>query len=614
MAPSSQLEREREQYSGAARLALRARRRLSRLRSNPIPVIAAVLVILLTYLVFGPLVSIISESVLVQSRDAARIGQPGGEFTLHYLRRVFDSPISGVFFWAPLVRTLVVALAVVGGSVFLGFLLAWILVRTDCPGRSFYSKVLILPYIAPSWTFALAWTTIFKNRRIGGSFGLLETIGVALPDWFSYGGFPIVVTLVFSYFALALLLFGGALHTVDAQLEESARVVGASRAVTLRRIVLPLLMPALMSSSLLIFSRTLGSFGTPYILGNPINFRVLSTALHGAIQRGEQGVAGILTAAIVLLGVTAVAIDIYFIREAKRFVTISGKGGSRTIIRLGSFRIVASLFVAVIFFVSVVMPIAALLLSTVSHRMGVFDVDNFTLDYWFSAGIQRLSDWPGVLRDPGTLHAALNSIRVAGFAAVLSGVFGTFIGYVCTQYEQSKLASYLKQMSFVPWIIPTIGFGAAYLSLFAVPRGPIPALYGTVFLIVLAMAVKYLPFSARAGTTAMMQLGREPEESAMICGAPWWTRFRRIVVPILKKTLAVGVVLPFIMGMKELTLVIFLVSPGNEVLTTQVLRYLDYGYEPMANAVTVMIVVAITVITLLFQRLTGTSLVKGIQG
>ncbi len=189
-----------------------------------------------------------------------------------------------------------------------------------------------------------------------------------------------------------------------------------------------------------------------------------------------------------------------------------------------------------------------------------------------------------------------------------------FIGYVSVRYSGTRLAAYLKQLSFLPYIIPAIGFGAAYLTLFAVRRGPIPSLYGTMGLIILAMSIKYLPFAARTGTAAMMQLGKEPEEAAMICGSPWRRRFFKIVVPILKKTLVTGIILPFISGMKELVLVIFLATPGLEMMTTQVLRYIDYGYTQMANAVTVVIVFVILILTLLLQKITGSGITSGLKG
>lgn len=595
-------------------LATKARHWLYRLRYDPTPLIAFILVVALTYLVLGPLLALLSEGFRVQFRDVARIGSTKGSLTAYYFQRVFFSPVSKNWFWQPLQRTLLMSLFTLVGAILLGFILAWLLVRTDCPGSSFFSKMMILPYIAPSWTFALAWITLFKNRRIAGSMGIMETLGFAPPDWLAYGFFPITLTLIFSLFPLAFLLFGSTLQSVDVQLEESARMVGASKAVTLRKIVMPMLLPALMSSGLLIISRTIGSFGAPYLLGSPVRYTLLSTALYGAVQRGEQGIASILTMVIILIGIGVVSIDIYFVKESRRFVTVSGKGSFQNKQKLGIFKVPVTIFVVLVLIVSIVIPILTLIISTVSYQMGIFSFDNFTLDYWISDSIPQLAGISGILRNPEVIKSAWNSVRIVSVVAVIAGGIGTFIGYVSVRYAGSKIAGYLKQLSFLPYIIPTIGFGAAYLTLFAVRRGPIPSLYGTMGLIILAMSIKYLPFAARAGTAAMMQLGTEPEEAAMISGAPWRERFFKIVVPILKKTLITGIILPFISGMKELTLVIFLATPGIELMTTQVLRYIDYGYTQMANAVTVVIIFIIMILTLLLQKLTGSSITSGLRG
>ena len=108
--------------------------------------------------------------------------------------------------------------------------------------------------------------------------------------------------------------------------------------------------------------------------------------------------------------------------------------------------------------------------------------------------------------------------------------------------------------------------------------------------------------------------GMEPEEAAMVCGAPWRQRFFRIVVPILKKTLFTGLILPFISGMKELNLVVFLATPGLEMMTTQVLRYIDYGYTQLANAVTMVIIIVIMLLTVLLQKITGSAITSGLRG
>jgi iron(III) transport system permease protein len=593
---------------------VRSWNRLLYLRYDPTHGIAAILIVILGFLILAPIISMIMEAFLVQFRDATRIGQSVGEFTLYYFERVFSSRISNLLFWTPLVNTIAVSFLVVAIAVSLGILLAWLIVRTDMPSRRWFASALIIPYILPSWTFALAWLSIFKNRRIAGVEGIAESFGFQPPDWLAYGMFPIVICLAFHYFPLVFLLFGGALRSLNSQLEETARILKASRLTIIRKIVMPLMLPALMSAILLTFSRAVGTFGTPYILGSPVRFDILSTSLYGSIRTGSPGVSSVLTGVMVILGISMVLIDSYMVREAHRFVTVGGKGEKRDPIPLGKYRIPAAVFVFLVFLFTAIIPVAVLLISTLTRMPGIFTLENFTMEFWVSESIKINPGQSGLLRNDVVLKSLWNSLRIAGAAALIAGLLGTFVGYIVAKFQTSPVAQYLRQVSFFPYLVPSIGFGAAYLTLFAVPRGPIPSLYGTLLLVVIVMSIKYLPFASRAGISAMMQLGNEPEEAAMLVGAPWYKRLTRIVIPIQKRTLVIGILLPFISGMKELSLIVMLATPGTEFLTTQVLRFLDYNYEQLAHGVTLIIVFIVIVLTYVFQRLTGSTLAKGLGG
>jgi iron(III) transport system permease protein len=587
--------------------------RLLYARFNPTPVIAAVLTLALIFLVLAPIWAMVTEGLQVQFRDTSRIGKEVGDFTTYYLVRTLFSKISTVFFWKPLSRTLTIGVGVLVVAMILGSSLAWLVVRTNLPGRNWLASALVVPYILPSWTFAMAWLTLFKNRRIGGVAGIAETLGFAPPDWLAYGPLPIIICLGLHYFPFAFLLIGSALRSLDARLEESARILGASRLITVRRIVLPLMGPSLMSAVLLTFSRTLGTFGTPYILGRPINYTVLSTSLFGSITSANTGVAAVLTSVIVLLGISMVGVDMYFVRESSRFITITGKGGSTQPTALGKSRIPLSLFAYTVIAISIFVPLIVLLLSTLTRVPGVFTIETLTTKFWLAESLDVNLGQAGALRNEHILDAAWNSIRIASAAALFSGLLGFLIGYVVVKISRSWGARFLRQVSFLPYLVPSIGFGAAYLSLFAVPRGPIPALYGTLLLVAITMGVKYLPFASRAGISAMMQLGNEPEEAATICGAPWFTCLIRIVIPIQKSALMTGLLLPFISGMKELSLIILLTAPGTDMLTTQIMRFIDYNYIQLANATLLIIIAIIFVMTYIAQRLTGSNLASGLE-
>lgn len=178
----------------------------------------------------------------------------------------------------------------------------------------------------------------------------------------------------------------------------------------------------------------------------------------------------------------------------------------------------------------------------------------------------------------------------------------------------SLVGTFLRQVTFLPYLVPGIAFAAAYLTMFAVQRGPLPALYGTPILLVLAILADQMPFASRAGISAMMQLGKAPEEAAQIVGAGFWRRLVSIVAPIQKGSLVSGILLPFISGIKGLSLVVVLAVPGTDVLTTYALRLVDYSYSRAANAVVLMICVIAFGGTVIVQKLTNSKLSDGLGG
>jgi iron(III) transport system permease protein len=169
-------------------------------------------------------------------------------------------------------------------------------------------------------------------------------------------------------------------------------------------------------------------------------------------------------------------------------------------------------------------------------------------------------------------------------------------------------------MTFLPYLVPGIAFAVAYLSLFAVPRGPVPALYGTAAILVLIYLAEQMPFASRAGISSMMQLGPEPEEAAQVAGAGWWRRMAGIVLPIQKRSLAIGVLLPFIAGVRSLSLVVILAVPGMDVLTTFAIKLVEFGFTQAANGVVLIISAIAFGGTYAIQKTMKTDLGRGLGG
>lgn len=579
---------------------------------EPTTLIGVLTALLFTYLIVVPIISIVLDAVRVQFGHERRLGKDVGDLTLYYLDRAFFSPVATDLFWRPLFNTLTVAFGAIALSLIIGTVLAWLISRTDMFGRRWFATALIVPYMLPAWTFALAWTTLFKNRTVGGQPGWFEAMGLTPPDWVAYGRFPITIILALHYTPFVILLFGSALRRFDSQLEDSARILGAHRYQVALQVILPLMRPALLSSMVLIFAKCLGEFGVPYVLGLPVKFEVLSTSLFRSIASRQTGVAGVVAASIMLIGIITLMIDARLVREARRFVTIGSKGSMNRQSRLGKMRLPATGFAAAVFILSVGLPLLTLALSTVMKMPAKFTFDNFTLDYWIGSNLNTVALQTGVLLSPDLWAAAKNTMMIVGLASLTSGVLGLLVGYVVIRTPVRALSVYLRQVTFLPYLVPGIAFAAAYLSLFAVPRGPMPALYGTVTILILALIADQMPYASRAGISAMTQLGKDPEEAAQIAGAGWFRRMISIVIPIQKGSLVTGVLLPFISGIKGLSLFVILAVPSTDVLTTYSLRLVDYHYTQAANAVVLIIAGIAYFGTLLAQKLTRTNLAEGL--
>ncbi len=590
-----------------------------RLTLTPQRVLAVMFLIVLAYLVLVPLFVMLQETFTVHPMERFQIpGSMPGDLTTAHWERTFFGPDSYAFFYRPLINTLIVAVGLSLLALVIGGSLAWLVVRTNLPFKGLISNTAIIPYVMPSWTLALAWIALFKNQRLGGQRGIFESLtGVATPDWFAYGLFPIIITLALHYFPFGFMLIGGAIRNIDAQLEESAELLGAGRMTILRRIVFPLVLPAIFSTFLLTFSRGLGTFGTPHFLGGPVREFVLSTSLYANLIGQRPGIGYLAAVVMIALGVLVLYMDHRIIGARRSFVTISGKGARAGAVDLGRWRLPLGIGVLVFLFSVIAVPIGALAIDTVMLRPGQYSLENFTLHYWIGDAADRIglaTGEYGILRNSQLMGALGNTLQLASVVALICGVLGVLIGYTVVRLRGTVIAKLLDQLSFLPYLMPSIALGSIFLALFAVSRGPIPSLYGTFWLLMIACVVSYLPYAVKAGIGAMMQIGPELEEAAIMAGASWWTRMRRIIFPVQKSSYFSGMLLPFISVTRELSLLILLVTPATQLAATITLRYTDRGWYPYTNGMVLLLIVIVISATMLSRRLMKTDLAKGLGG
>lgn len=578
-------------HSAAARAPGRisSTRLLLRLR-QPGVLLGLALALVLAVLVALPLARLVGLTLSAEGRTA------WGE--------VLASELAPNLFWRPLANTALIGLAVAALATLLGGFLAWLVVLTDVPARGLLGLLGSIPFALPGFAIAMAWETLFRNERLGGEVGFLAAAGLPIPDWLAWGFVPIILTMAAHYFSLTFLLISAALASVSSELLEAAEMTGAGRARILRDITMPVVAPAIVSAALLAFAEAISNFAVPALLGLPVRLYTLATRLYGAIRTGQEERGYVLTVLVILLA-AAVLLASARVTRRRSYSTITGKGGRRQLQRLGVMRWPLFALALGLCAATTVVPGLALLLSSFTRRTGSL-AGGLTAHFWVGPSDPAFAQGQrGVLRNPEVLGAALNTLLLGVAVAAIAAALGLLIGYVVARGRVGRLGDLVGLLSFLPFLIPGIAFGAMYIAQFGRPFGPIPALYGTMAILVLAATAHTLPFAAQSGRAAMGQVAGELEEAAVMAGAGFWRRLRDILAPLTLRGIVAGAVLVFTKTARDLSLTVLLVTPTTTLLSVVAFRYASEGFAQFAYAITLVITLLSVGATLLARRLQG---------
>ncbi len=583
-------------------------------------IVVAFLIILLACIVY-PLYSVLSLSLTVGQMDSLMYNSlfglhlKKGSFSLLNISMLmfgkYSAEYSASFFWSPLWNSIRMSVYASAIAVLIGGVVAWLITRTDIRYKKFISSVFVFPYIMPSWTLALVWKNVFANSQVGtGVTGMLESLtGICVPSWFVYGIFPCSIVMGIHYAPFAYILIGGILRNMDANLEEAATILKADRWRIIRKVTLPIVMPALISTVLLVFSSTMASYAVPVFVGSPGNFYVMSTMLRALYSGSYSGQSYVMTLVLVLIGIGMLTLNQALIGKRKSFTTVTGKSGQVSYVKLKGNKLVSVIMVVVLFFMAI-FPIFSFALESLCEVQG--DYSTLTLKFWLSKediGGFQVAVGKGILLNSVVWKAMLGSILLSLVVALVVGTSGFLIGYGVSKKRGSRMATLLSNVAFFPYLIPSMAFGSIFLAV----STKLLFLRGTFLLLVIVASVKYLPFASRSGTSAMMQLSGEIEEAAIIVGAPWITRMTKILFPIQKSSFISGYLLPFVSCIRELSLFVLLASSGT--LITTLLSYFDErNVVQMSNGINLLIIMVVLLVNFTTNKLTGASIDKGIGG
>ena len=568
---------------------------------NPFNMIVLISLIILFCLIIIPLLTMIATTFTAGQAELRRIGDGAqvGDFTLYYWQYMLASNMSKAVLWEPLLNSLIIGVFVVIISVPLGSVLAWLMVRTDIPGKKILSMLVIIPYMIPSWTKALSWLAVFRNSTSGAN-GFLAGLGLPIPDWLAYGPIAIILCMSMHYYAFSYIMVSGSLRSINSELEEMGEIQGASKPQILRYITLPLILPSILSAVIMTISKSIGTYGVAANLGNRIGYYTLATKMRVYIEQGPQGVGYAMS--LVLVGLAAIILfsNQKAVGVRKSYATVGGKGGRSTLMPLGKAKKPLMGFLAIVLFLAMVMPMFVLVMETFQITTGNgYGLDNLTLYNWIGTveDAEKYTNMDGIFRNKDFLNALWNTIRLTLIASIITAICGQFLGYISSRGRGKWYGNLTEQMVFVPYLMSGVAFSTMYFSMFSVPHfgGLLPSLYGTFTLIVLTSVVKHFPFASKSGTANMLAISTELEEAADIAGASFWKRMASIIIPLAKNGFISGFMLTFISIAKELDLIIILMTPTTRTMSYLAFTYSQDGYNQMADAISVVVLLFILV-------------------
>ncbi|MBV9262540.1 MAG: iron ABC transporter permease [Pseudolabrys sp.] len=457
-----------------------------------------------------------------------------------------------------LLNTLTVSVAATAMALVIGFVMAWILARTNVPGRRIFEQAMAMPYYLTPLLGALAWSMLgspesgFINqvwRALGGS-GHIFDINT-----------PFGIAWVMALFegSVAFVMIAAVMKSMDPSLEEASQVMGASRWRTMLRVTLPLVIPGVLGAAIFVFAEMLGSFAVALVLGSPNRYYVVTTAIYQLVQQYPPRVQLAAAMGVSLFAVMFVMLFIYRrIVSAGSYVTITGKAFRPRVSDVRGLRYI--LLVVCVFYLlaAVVLPIATLLFASVQKIAVAFPAaDNFTLNNFRAAMSMNAA------------RSALGNSLILAFGTASVGI--VLMGLLAWLIYRSRLpgVGWIEYVVMFPQAVPRLVF--AFGMMWAWVVFPIP-IYGTLWLLLIAYLTVFLPLGVRTISGVMLQIDKSLEECAQMCGASWTFRTRTVTVPLLIPGLIAAWLLLFIASVRELGASILLMGPHSKVITPSIVE------------------------------------------
>ncbi len=493
----------------------------------------------------------------------------GGRSAGQTFLEIISSPTTGSL----LLNTAIYAL---GGSVLatvLATAYAWIIARTDVPGKGMFRLLPLLPLTMPFVVKSFAWIYLFSPNIGLANIALKQLFGVG-PIFNIYSMAGMIFSLGVGGVPLVFLTIEPAVKSMNPALEEASRVAGKGVLNTLRKVTLPILLPAILSAFMLLTIIGLENFDYPFMLGHPVGIDTLATEVYFWIYESlppRYITAALLSIIYIVITVVAVSIYIYLTRQTYKFVVVTGKAPYQTVHTLRKWKYVAFAVCFIVMFFAFILPFGTLVLMSFTPFLSA---GGGKVELFFT-----LENYVKAVNLPLFYQAISNAIVLGLVAGLLGTLIAMILSYSSLK-SKVKGARFTEMISSIPLAFPGIVYGLSLFWMFLLLPGVSKVIYGTIWPLVLALIFVRLPYCVRIVSGSLIQLADELEESSRVAGASWGRTFFRIVLPLMKGGLINSFLYTFINSLRELGAIVILSTSQAIVLTTLLLQL--YSQHAMA--------------------------------
>ena len=516
--------------------------------------------------------------------------QPDGAFTLAN----YAAAYSRSRYVDALVNSLILGVSAASLCLVFGVPLAWALSRTDMPGKGLVWVSILGTFIIPPYLGAVGWILLagpnagWLNRLV------VELTGMEKGPFNIYTMAGLVLVTACYSFPYVFVFTKSALDLVSSEMEAAANILGSGNLRTPWSITLPLVLPAILAAFILVFLEAIALFGSPALIALPGRFHVVTTQLWQFFEYPPK----VGVAAAYAMPLLCITICLFWLQRRithrRGYVSLTGKGGERRPIELGGWKWAMLGYCLAVCTLSFFMPMVVICQAALAKAWGRgFSLDNLTLDNLYFT----------VFENNLTRNATLNTFLYSGSAAVIAVTLALCVAYIVNrQLVNRHVGSVLSFLTMAPFVIPgivlAIGFYAAYTQ-------PPLVLYGSAWILILAFATRFLPIAYANSNAAIRSINPELEDAVRILGGTRFTAIRRVVMPLLKRSLAGAFILVFIPGTRELSAAIFLYSINTQVLSVLLFDKSDEGNFEMLASIGLILVFITVVFILIGFRLMG---------